>query len=230
MGNQRRIVNAYNNLAAVYHEMEEYERGFEILQHNLQLAVEIDYPRMEFLACVNLAEFYRATGDYDQALQHAQRALRVSQASGFELFEVHALDFVGRSFDLGQAEQAIDFLEQALTMARWLEARVTEAQVLQTLAEVYREIQRLDRAAEYLQQSIVVAESVDEKAVLANVHLLLSQVHEQQGDQAQALAHLKQHNSLRERVMGDKAAMRLRVLQVAHDTEACPERDGNLTG
>ncbi len=219
-GDQRRSANAYNNLAVVYQEMGEAGRGFETHQHNLQLAVEIDYPRMEFLACVNLAEYYLATGDYDQALQHAQRALRVSQASGFELFEVHALDFVGQSYlKRGQTEQAIASLEQALTMTRWLEAKVTEAQVLQTLAEVYRETRQIDRALDYLKQSVSVAEAVDERVVLANVHRLLSQVYEQQGDLALALAHLKQHNSIRERILGEKSDMRLRVLQVAHDTE-----------
>ena len=216
---QRRIANAYNNLSVIYIEMGDYERSIETLQRNLQLAAEINYQRIEFLSCVNLAEVYLALGDYDQALQNAQRALRVSQAAGFELFEVHALDFVGRSYlKLGLAEQAIDFLEQALTMTRWLEARVAEAQVLQTMAEVYRDMQQLDRAVEYLQQSIVVAECVDEKAALAEAHLRLAQVYEQQAEYALALAHLKQHNALRERIAGEKANMRLRVLQVAHDT------------
>jgi signal transduction histidine kinase len=219
LGDQRRIANAYNNLGAVYHETGEAERSFEIHQHNLQLAVEIDYPRMEFLASVNLAENYWARGDYDQALQHALRAQRVSEASGFELLEVYARDFVGRAYlALGQTEQAIAFLEQALTMTYWLEAKAPEAQVLQTMAEVYREMRQLDRAVEHLQQSVVVAEAIDEKVVLTKGLLLLSQVYEQQGDQAQALAYLKQYNLLQERVLGDKAAMRWQVLQVAHDT------------
>ena len=220
IGDNRRIANAYNNLSAIYHEMGDYERSIETLQRNLQLAAETDYPRIEFLSCANLAGAYLATGDYGQALQHALRGLRVSQTAGFELFEVHAFDLIGKCYlKLGQAAQAIALLEQALTMTRWLEAKALEAQVLQTLAEVYREMGQLDRTVEYLQESVAVAEAIDEKVVLSIALAVLAQVYEQQGDQAQALVYLKRHNALQERVLGEKATMRLQVLQVAHDTE-----------
>jgi len=219
IGDNRRIANAYNNLSVIYHEMGDYERSIETLQRNLQLAAEIDYPRIEFLSCANLAGAYLATGDYGQALQHALRALRVSQEAGFELFEIHAFDLIGRSYlKLGNSAQAIYYLEQALSLARSLDARVTEAPILLGLGEVYCEIQQPDRAVAYLKQGIAVADSVDEKSTLVEAYLRLAQVYEQQADYALALAHLKQHNALRERISGEKANMRLRVLQVAHDT------------
>ncbi len=104
--------------------MGDYERSIETLQRNLQLAAEIDYPRIEFLSCANLAGTYLATGDCGKALQHAQRGLRVSQAAGFELFEVHAFDLIGKCYlKLARPTQAIYYLEQALALARSLEAR-----------------------------------------------------------------------------------------------------------
>ncbi len=83
---------------------------------------------------------------------------------------------------------------------------------------MYCEIQQPDRAVAYLKQGVAVADAVDEKSALVEAHLRLAEVYEQQADYALALAHLKQHNALRERIPGEKATMRLRVLQVAHDT------------
>ena len=55
IGDNRRVANAYNNLAVIYHDTGDYERAIEILHHNLRLAAELDYKRIEFLSCANLA-------------------------------------------------------------------------------------------------------------------------------------------------------------------------------
>ena len=46
MGDQRRVANAYNNLANVYFDSGDYDRAIETLRHNLQLARRIDYGRI----------------------------------------------------------------------------------------------------------------------------------------------------------------------------------------
>ena len=220
IGDNRRAANAYNNLAIFYHEMGDLKRAVETQRHNLQLAAELGYKRIEFLSCANLAGTYLEIGDYEGALENALRGLRVSQEAGFELFEVHAHDLIGRSYlKLGNSSQAIRHLEQALVLARRLDAKVTEALILLNIGETYRELHQPDRALDYLKQSVIAAQSVDEKSDLFQAHLLLSQVYEEQGEHALALAHLKQYNSVRELVLGEKAEKRMRVLQVAHDTE-----------
>lgn len=220
LGDKRLIANAYNNLANIYFETGDYDRAIETLHYNLLIATETDYKRIESLSYLNLAETYMLAGNYEQALENAQRGLTVSRTAGFELFEVYALDLIGKaSLKLGQAEQAIHHLEQVLTLSRKIESRVTESLILLNLGQAYRATHQLDLALDYLQQSITTAQAINANSELFKGHLLLSEIYEQQGDLAQALHHFKQHHVFKELVLGEKADERLKVLQIAHDTE-----------
>ncbi len=220
LGDKRLIANAYNNLANIYFETGDYDRAIETLHHNLQLAAEIDYQRIEALSYLNLTEAHLLAGDYEPALENARRGLSVSQAAGFELFEVYAFDFIGKSYlKLGEVTQAIHYLEQALALSRKVESKVTESLILLNLGQAYRATQQLDLALDYLQQAIATAQLINANSELFKGHLLLSEIFEQQGDFTQALHHFKQHHVFKELVFGEKADERLKVLQIAHDTE-----------
>ena len=220
IGDQRRVANAYNNLANVYFESGDYDRAIETLHHNLEIAGEIGYERIVCLSLLNLAEAYLLAGDGERALENGLRGLRVSQETGFELFEVYAFHLIGKSYmKLGNPSQAIHTLEQALALSVRLESKVTESLILLSLGEAYRDMQQFDRALAYLQQAVAVAQSIDARSELFKGHLLLSEIYQQQGDLGQALHHFKEHHAWRERVFNEQADQRLKVLQVAHDTE-----------
>ena len=146
IGDQRRVANAYNNLANMYFETGDYDRAIEMLHHNLEIAGEIGYERIVCLSLLNLAEAYLLAGDGEQALENGLRGLRVSQETGFELFEVYAFHLIGKSYmKLGSPSQAIHTLEQALALSVRLESKVTESLILLSLGEVYRDMQQFDR-------------------------------------------------------------------------------------
>ena len=115
--------------------------------------------------------------------------------------------------------QAIHYLEQALALSGSLESKVTEPLILLSLGEAYRDIQQFDSALTHLQQAVAIAQSIDAKSELFKGHLLLSEIYQQQGDLAQALHHFKEYHAFRGLVFNQEADQRLKVLQVAHDTE-----------
>ena len=220
IGDKRRIANANNNLAHIYMETRDYGRAEETLLRNLELAADIGYARIECLSHLNLAETYLSTGNHELAREHGWHGWRMSEEAGFALFEVYALEILGKaSAKSGDAPQAIDYLEQALAASKTLGSQVTESLILLDLGRVYRDNQALDRALDTLQQGVAVAHSINARSEVFNAYLLLSEVYEQMGDTAQALAHFKQYQAFKELVAGEKADQRLKVLQVAHDTE-----------
>ena len=220
IGDQRRVANAYNNLANVYFDSGDYDRAIETLRHNLQLARRIDYERIVCLSLLNLAQTYLLAGDGARALENGLHGLRVCQETGFELFEVYALDLIGKAYvNLGTPSQAIPYLEQALALSGRLESKVVEPLVLLSLGEAYRDMRQFDRAAECLHQAVAVAHSINARNELFQGHSLLSEIYQQQGDFASALHHFKEYHTWREKVFNEKADQRLKVLQVAHDTE-----------
>jgi signal transduction histidine kinase len=220
LGDQRLIANANNNLANIYFETGDYNRAIETLRHNLQIATEIDYKRIESLSYLNLAETYLLAGDYLQALDNARLALAVSQAAGFELFQVYAFDLIGKAhLKLGEAAQAIHYLEQALALSSQVESHVTESPILLNLGHAYHATHQPDLALACLQRGVATAQAINAGSELFKIHLLLSEIYEQQGDFAQALVHYKEYQTIKETVLGEKSDQRLKVLQVAHDTE-----------
>lgn len=220
IGDKRRIANANNNLAHIYMETHNYQRAEETLLRNLELAAESGYERIECLSHLNLAETYLSTGNHELAREHGWQGLRISEEAGFALFEAYALEILGKaSAKSGDAPQAIDYLEQALAASRTVGSRVTESLILLDLGRVYRDNQALDTALDTLQQGLAVAHSINARSEVFNAYLLLSEVYEQMGDAAQALAHFKQYQAFKELVAGERADQRLKVLQVAYDTE-----------
>ena len=185
-----------------------------------RLAGEIDDGRIICLSIANLSQVHLLAGDGSKALENGLYALRVCQEMGFGLFEVYALDLIGKSYrGWAHPAQAIPYLEQALALSTRLESKVTEPLILLSLGEVYRDMQQLDRALECLQQAVAIAQAIDARSELFKGHLLLSEIYQQQGDLASALHHFKEYHAWREKVFNEKADQRLKVLQVAHDTE-----------
>jgi signal transduction histidine kinase len=220
IGDQRRVANAYNNLANVYFESGDIDRAIETLHHNLEIASGSGYGRIVCLSYLNLAETYLLAGDGEKALENGLRGLRVSQETGFELFEVYAFHLIGKSYmKLGNPSQAIRPLEQALALSVRLESKVTEPLILLSLGEAHRDIQQFDRALAHLQRAVAIAQSIDARSELFRGHLLLSEIFQQQGELGQALHHFKEYHAVRELVFNQEADQRLKVLQVAHDTE-----------
>jgi signal transduction histidine kinase/tetratricopeptide (TPR) repeat protein len=217
---RRRIANARNNLAYVFMENGEIERVLAILHQNAQDAAAIGYPRLEVMSTLNLASVYLDQGEAATARPYAEHGLQLSREAPFETLEVYALEHLGRLWlQLGDNASAIDYLTQALGAARRIGSRVTEARSLLTLGQAYSEIGQPAQALDHLQQCLAVAEAIQGRHQLIAAHLALSELYERQGDPALALAHYKQYHALKDRVTGEKADQRLKVLQVIHDTE-----------
>ncbi len=219
-GDLRRVVNARNNLAVIFSHTGDLELGIEYQQQNIRDAVAIGYQRIEAIAYLNLADHYIALGAFIPALAAAEQGLAVVRAVPFELFEVYALDRLGRiQLKLGDSVGGLGYLEQALSAARRLGSRHNETMCLTFLGCAYSELGQFEQARAFLEQSLAVAESIDSKREQLAIHLALAELFERQGDLALALTHYKQHHALKELVAGEKAAQRLKVLQVVHDTE-----------
>ncbi|GAB4422523.1 MAG: hypothetical protein Kow0031_00350 [Anaerolineae bacterium] len=220
IGDRQRIANAYNNLANIYFETGDFDRAADTLHQNLLLATEIGYKRIEVLSYLNLAETYILAGNNVLALQNARLGLASSRDGGFELFQVYALDLTGKAYlNLGDADLAVDHLQQALVQSQKTESKVTEALILLNLGHAYREARQLDLALDYLHRSVATAETINARSELFKCHLLLSEIYEQTGKLELALAHYKQYHAFKAMLFGEKADERLKVLQVAHDTE-----------
>ncbi|MDX1417358.1 MAG: tetratricopeptide repeat protein [Candidatus Promineifilaceae bacterium] len=226
---QRRIANAYNNLAANHYMTGNHERAKEIFHNNLQLAREIDSTRHICITELNLAEVYLSIGEPDQALGHALRGLRLSRQAGFESFEVYGLEFLGKAY-LAQdsSQKALSTMNEALRFSREKKSQKMEMQTLKNLGMVYRDMGQLENALSHAGEALKIAQSIGAHHELAECAFLLAELHEQQGDFEQAFRYIEQYHEINGRLLGEKATQRLQVLQVAHDTEVAKKEAETL--
>lgn len=216
---KRRVANALNNLAALYWQTNDRSRAIETLHRNLQLADDIGYDRIRAIALINLAQTCYEAGEYEVAHNHLRQGLQLSQEAGFSLFELQAYLVAGMiHLQMGEGDAALVSLNHALVLSKAEDTKVMEAHVLIALGQACRDLHQYDLAVNVLQQGLSVATELEAKDAMSNVHQCLAEVYEKLDDPAQALVHIKQHQTLREIVAGEKAEQRLQVLQVAHDT------------
>ncbi len=228
-GDLRRIANARNNLVHIYSETGELERALTLLQQNARAAVASGYRRIEAISYLNLANQYLKLGELTAALASAEHALALVRAVPFAIFEIYALDYLGQIWlKLGDSALALDYLEQALSTARRIGSKVNESLCLLDLGRAHRELGQFAQARHFLEQTIAVAEHIQAKPEQLAAHLALAELFEDQGEPALALAHFKQHHTLKELVAGEKADQRLKVLQVIHETETARREAATL--
>ncbi len=221
IGDRRRVANAYNNLAAIHPEMGDYDQTASLFHQNLLIAAETDHKRIETISHLNLAQFYHSKGNYREAASHARQGLRLARDVGYQVFEVHAHDILGRlSLSQGEPVAAIGYFEDALALSDAMDSKGTSAYVLAHMGEAYRVMGQLDRAVACLEQAVGTAEAIEARAELLEALARLSEVYEQQGDLPQSFAYFKRYDAVKELVLKERADQRLKVLQVAYDTEA----------
>ena len=221
---RRRILNAYNNLAVIQMRMENYAYSDDMWRQALQIAQEIGHTRVECITYINLTQLHLIMGDSEQALENARRGLQLSEAYGYKLFAIYALHNVGHCYlQLKQTSQAFDYLNRALEHAHALEAKVIAVSILLTLSAAYRDCQQFEQALASAQQALAITQDIGSSQEEFEAHLVLSQLYEQVGDPAQALEHFRQYHAVKERVFNEAADQRLKVLQVAHDTQVAKQ-------
>ena len=122
----------------------------------------------EAAALLNLAELNVRTGEYDQAIDHAQRALALAEGDGGRDTEGRALRYLGLAHQLtGRYERATDHHLQALTLCRKIGDRAGEASALGNLGEIFQLTGRYEQAAGYHRQALVAFDdlgAVEDKA------------------------------------------------------------------
>ncbi|MCA9233655.1 MAG: tetratricopeptide repeat protein, partial [Planctomycetales bacterium] len=150
-GDMQRVANANNNLSAIYFETGDQEKSKETLQSNLLMAKDIGHTRIECLTYINLAYYFLSVGEEKTAVKNGLLGLQVSRDCGYEMFEIHALHILGRSYQKTSCyDQALAHLEEAADRSRALGTKVTEILVLQTQGEVFRDMRQVERAKECL--------------------------------------------------------------------------------
>ena len=104
---------------------------------------------------------------------------------------------------LGQYQQAIDYLQQALAIKREIGDRNGEANALIGLGLAYYSLGQYQQAIDYLQQALAITQEIGDRHGEANALINLGQVYRALGQYQQAIDYLQQALAIK-REIGDR--------------------------
>lgn len=134
-------------------------------------------PQVQF----EMGLLYESHGTFDQAHEHFLQALQSDPKY------VDALLAVGRvEVEQGNAQAALDHLNQALSLTVQLGQQQGKASILQMMGTAYSSLNKLDDALQSLQQSLEIAKQLNDKKVIAMSVSLMANIHDRQGKSQQA--------------------------------------------
>jgi diguanylate cyclase (GGDEF)-like protein len=206
-------------IASVHCLQGEYAQA--ILGHERVLSIlhGVQDEKREVLALNNMSMSLFKSGDLIAALATAQQSLRLARLKGMTFAQAVANSSVGEILvamgDFSGAEACfMDAQREALNKP------VFAAYLEKDLGQVYLAQKDLPRAVMQIEKALATALRVGLLAEQAECHQLLSGIHEQQCDLAQALDHFKQFHVLKEKIAGEETARRLSLLHVMYEVES----------
>jgi CHAT domain-containing protein/uncharacterized protein HemY len=171
-------INQLSNLGDIYYSnLNDNPKAIEVYQQALQIAETIQRQDLQIDGLLNIArstyQIAKTPSDYQNAIELAQRGLKLAQNIKDVSRQARALAVVGNSYrQLKDYPNAIAAYEQSITAAREAKELNREVALLNGLAGLYSE-QLNDRpnAIKYYQQALQVAEKLNDRGAQADALL-----------------------------------------------------------
>ncbi|OJJ18163.1 hypothetical protein BKI52_25370 [marine bacterium AO1-C] len=210
-----RIAYAVYLLGGYYLDLQDPENAEKYFSQAFEMSSKKGAPPFSLArSCIGLANVALLKNQLDKALYYLTQAEKI-QTEGGETFGLSRTynDFGKVYRRLNEADKALEYYGRSLD----LRLKANDKQALVTtyldLGEFNIEQGQLELALNYLQNGLEWAQKLNARVKIYRAHLLLSQVHEMVQDFGKAFHHLKQHNEIKEQVIGKDANLRIRNLE-----------------
>ncbi len=167
-------------------------------------------------------------GSYEESLEYSTNALLLHKESGNTLGISRSLNDMGLVyFHLGNLAAAKSHHQEALQLRQNSNNPSSVITSLLNLGLVYSAEGSFEQATAMLYEALDMATSINAKPKIYEIHLALSQAFEGAGEILRAFEHYKHYHAVKEEVLNNESATRLRQLQTTLATEKA-ERENVL--
>lgn len=158
-----RTADAWRKIALAQHERAEaLDSSFLSMELALGVSVAIGDSKGEQSASKSLAKWYKERGEYDRALDYADRSLRVAERAGDKKGVCSALVTKGTvQKGVGEMEDAAGTFYKGLELARELADTARTLDLLNNIGNCYFELERVDDADHYFTEQFHLAITAD---------------------------------------------------------------------
>ncbi|WP_207513757.1 tetratricopeptide repeat-containing sensor histidine kinase [Longitalea luteola] len=130
-------LNIFNHLGVLYKETGELTKAQHYLEKGVRLSDKVEYQGLNITLINNLASVYSKQGSKEKAVKLQKEALQRSRALGNYLRELQVLYGLARTYAQDDLPRAIDYLQQAIALAKQKGAYNQEMRYLRAITPWY---------------------------------------------------------------------------------------------
>jgi putative two-component system response regulator len=218
--------NILNTIAAIYHSMGDNDRA--IITYEQALSASEPFGRLEMVALIlgNIARIRSSRSEYLPAVAMGRRAVEIAREHSPSIVTNLLADLAEAYMGLADHQKAAECFAEARSvlarMSRDGAGPSYSAQLGVMVAEGRVALRRgaLDDAIAVLQAALDMSERSDSKEYELEINDLLATAFKRSGRFEEALDRRETHDELYRKMFTHAADLRLRTLQVAHETAA----------
>jgi putative two-component system response regulator len=216
--------NILNTIAAIYHSMGDNDRA--VITYEQALAASEPYGRMQMVALIlgNIARIRSSRSEYLPAVSMGRRAVEIAREHNPSIVTNLLADLAEAYMGLADRRKAAECFAEARRVLAQESAAGGEpsysAQLGVMVAEgrVALRSGALEDAIAVLQAALDMSERTDSKEYELEINDLLATAFKRSGRFEEALDRRERHDAQYRKMFTHAADLRLRTLQVAHDT------------
>lgn len=200
-------VYSLNNLAIASFIVGDYAKSIEYAQQQLELAKKTQNSLGEGIALGSMGAAYGVLGEYEKAIGYYEKSLAITSAIPAPQWASLTQRNLGNAYmaqgnyhkEHGDDEkaqqfynQAIQYQNESLALAKANRDRYGEAQALGNLGNIYSALSDSQRALDYQQQSLLIAQEIRDRLQEAQALLNIGTAYSYLGNYSKALGYHEQ--------------------------------------
>ena len=218
--------NILNTIATIHHSLGDTDRAISTYEAALTANQQLGRRDFDAITLANMAELRGQRGEYMLAVSLGEHALQLAREHERSCIP-DVLTILGRAYaGLGDPGRASSLFEEALQLADHNEQSGSEpgngARVSAHLARGAMALSSgdYDAARTDLSEALELSQRARSRTQQLEAHEGLAQLHKALGEFEQALGHQEARYSVNQELFNEGADLRIKTLQVIHDTEA----------
>lgn len=217
IGDRQGLAFSYNNLGNMYRNVQDYPRALEHHYKALEIKKSLDDRGSLAFSHANLGNVYRAMGDGPRALEAYREALRIRQELGDKRAVAGTFNSIGLVLEKTDAAAALAEYEKALALREEIGDRRGIAESLTNIGNLYRAMDRPDRAIAPLMRALDLATEIKAPVVQIEAYQYLAAAEAARGNFKAAFDWHSKYTALKDQTFNQQNADRINRLNAAYE-------------
>jgi tetratricopeptide (TPR) repeat protein len=229
-GETRRMAISYMNIGNLYEDQQDYNTALEYYSRALQLSYETDDQKRIAECLANIGNIYLVKQNFETAREYYFQSLQISEELGYEHTVDDCYKYIGNTYEMeGLTDKAFESYQKAFDIAKKENDKLTLAEVLGKMANLFLIKKSYAQALDYGRQSLDLSIETGDPQNIKNAYLFLSMAWEGLNDQNKALHYYKLFSEIKDSIFSSDKYKAIKDLEMKYESEKKEQQLALLT-